>query len=56
MRLNAPKVITFWVAVILALFGFIAAILPIDALVNYAAYIVFLGFVVLALGNLLKGF
>ena len=56
MKLSAPKVITFWIAVILALFGLIVAILPIDALVDYAAYLVFLGFAVLALGNLIKGF
>ncbi len=36
MRLNAPKVITFWIAVVLAVLGFLAAQGIIAALAPYA--------------------
>lgn len=36
MRLNAPKVVTFWIAVLLALIGVIAEVAPIASLAGYA--------------------
>jgi len=56
MRLNAPKVIVFWIAVILAAVGFLSfmGIIPIEASTGFWA--LFVGFVVLALGTILKGF
>lgn len=56
MKLSAPKVFTFWIAVVLALLGLIAVIFNVTALDPYAFWLVVVGFVVLALGNLLKGF
>ncbi len=55
MRLNAPKVVVFWISVILAAVGFLAymGIVPLDA--NTGVWALFIGFVVLALGTLLKG-
>jgi len=55
MRLNAPKVVVFWIAVILAAVGFLSfmGIIPIEASTGFWA--LFIGFVVLALGTLLKG-
>ena len=54
-RLSAPKVITFWIAVLLALLGVIAVLAPIASLAGYALWLVVAGFVLLALGNLLEG-
>jgi len=56
MKLSAPKVYTFWIAVVLALLGLISVIFNVTALDPYAFWLVVVGFVVLALGNLLKGF
>jgi len=53
-RLSAPKVVTFWIAVLLALIGVIAVVAPIASLVEYALWLVVAGFVLLALGNLLE--
>ena len=55
MRLSAPKVITFWIAVLLALLGVIAVLAPVASLVGYALWLVVAGFVLLALGNLFEG-
>ena len=56
MKLSEPKVITFWIAVILAVLGLIAylGVLPILE-ASYAFWLVLIGFVILALGNLVKG-
>ena len=56
MKLSAPKVYTFWIAVALALFGLIVEVFSIAALAPYAIWFVVVGFVVLMLGNLIKGF
>jgi hypothetical protein len=55
MRLNAPKVVVFWIAVILAVIGFLSflGIIPIAATTGFWALVI--GFVLLALGTLLKG-
>ena len=53
MKLSEPKVITFWIAVLLGLIGVIAYFLP--ALNLYAFWLVLVGLIVLVLGNLLKG-
>ena len=55
LRLSPPKVVTFWVAVLLALIGVIAELAPIASLAGYALWFVVAGFVLLALGNLLEG-
>ncbi len=55
MKLHAPKVIVFWIAVVLAAVGFLSflGIVPIEA--STGVWALFIGFVLLALGNLLKG-
>jgi hypothetical protein len=55
MKLSAPKQITFWVAVVVALIGLIASFVTIPFLSGFALWIVVLGFVILAAGNLLEG-
>jgi hypothetical protein len=54
MKLNEPKVITFWIAVALAVLGFLGFV-AVAALQPYAFWLVFIGFVLLAAGNMLKG-
>lgn len=53
-KLNRPKVVTFWIATILVLIGVLAALGTIPALAAYDLWLVVSGFVLLALGNLLK--
>ena len=55
MKLSEPKVITFWIAVILALVGVLAYLGTIPGFSTYAFGFVGAGFIVLALGNLVKG-
>ena len=55
MNLNEPKVITFWIAVALAVLGVLASLVTIPVLSGFAFWLVVLGFVVLAAGNLVKG-
>jgi hypothetical protein len=55
MKLSKPKVITWWIAVILGGLGILASILPIPLLAPYAFWMVAAGFVLLALGTALKG-
>lgn len=54
MTLSAPKVITYWIAVILALLGILASQGFIAELAAYAFFLVVAGFVLLALANLLR--
>ncbi len=55
MKLTAPKPITFWIAVIVALIGLIAFLIPIPVLSGFAFWIVVLGFIILAAANLIEG-
>jgi hypothetical protein len=54
MKLSAPKVITFWIAVILAVLGVLASQGIVPGLSGYAFWLVVAGFVLLALANLVK--
>ncbi len=53
MKLTPPKEITFFIAVILAILGALASQGVIHT--GYAFAMVLIGFIVLALGNLVKG-
>ena len=55
MQLSAPKQVTFWVAVVVAVIGLIAGLVTIPVLSGFAFWIVVLGFVILAAGNVLQG-
>ncbi len=54
MRLSPPKVVVFWISVVLAAIGFLSffGVVPIEASTGFWALII--GFVLLALGCLLK--
>jgi hypothetical protein len=56
MKLSKPKVTTFWVATALAALGVIGTLVKIPLVSQYAFWFVVVGFVVLWLGNYLKGF
>jgi hypothetical protein len=54
LKLSAPKVVTFWIAVALALLGVLANQGIFSGLGGYAFWLVVAGFVLLALATLLK--
>lgn len=54
LKLTEPKVVTFWIAVLLVLLGVLASEGIISGLAIYAFWLVVAGFVLLALGNLVK--
>lgn len=54
MKLNAPKVVTFWIAVALAVLGLLGSLGDIAGLAPYAFWLVLAGFVLLALATVLK--
>ena len=56
IKLSAPEVVTFWIAVILAVLGLLGFLGTISALSAYAFWLVVAGFVLLALGNLMRNF
>ncbi len=55
MRLNAPKKVVFWISVIVFVIGMLGVFgaLPIGQLLS--AFIVLIGYVLLLLGNIVKG-
>jgi hypothetical protein len=53
MSLTAPKQITFIIAVILAVLGLLAALIPLGFLTGISLWIILIGFVVLAAGCIL---
>ena len=58
MKLTPPKNLTFWVSVLLAVLGLVGAVsnVPVLSVNGYPFWLAFLGYVVLVLGLLLKGF
>ena len=57
MKLTPPKVVTFWVAVVLGVLGFLGQLSPSISIIGdpYSFWFVFVGFVLLVLGLLVKG-
>lgn len=55
MDLSAPKQVTFWIAVVLAILGVLGSLVPSLGLASFAFWLVVIGFVVLAAGNLFEG-
>ena len=55
MNLSAPKNVTFWIAVVVAVVGLLASLVSIPVLSGLSFWLVVIGFVILALGNLLQG-
>jgi hypothetical protein len=56
MKLTPPKVITFWIAVVLGFLGLIGYLAPKTPVVGpYYFWFTFLGFLLLVLGLLITG-
>ena len=55
MKLTPPKMITFWVAVVLGLLGLLAELGTLTVLPISAFWLAFIGLLVLVLGLLVKG-
>jgi len=55
MKLQKPKNLTFIIAVVLAALGLLGTLVSIPVVSGLAFWLVLAGFVLLALGNLLKG-
>ncbi|MCI0476252.1 MAG: hypothetical protein L0Y55_08395 [Anaerolineales bacterium] len=56
MKLSAPKQVTFWVAVVVAVLGLIANFVPsLPVLGGLGFWLLLLGFVILVVGNVLEG-
>ena len=55
MKIGAPKQITFLIAVIVAVVGLLANIFAIPTLSAYAFWLVVIGFIILAAGNMIEG-
>ncbi len=53
MNLNKPKDVTFIIAVVLAVLGLLGFFVP--ALAAYSLWLILVGFIVLAAGNLVAG-
>ncbi len=56
MRLTPPKKTVFWIATILAVLGILATFVSIPFVSANAFWFVVVGFVLLWLGNTVKGF
>jgi hypothetical protein len=55
MKLSVPKNVTWWVAVVVGVLGFLGTLISIPFVSANAFWFVLVGFVLLALGTLLKG-
>jgi hypothetical protein len=55
MKLSPPKTITYWIAVILGLLGIVGTFVALPLIGGYEFWLLALGFVLLALANLMEG-
>ena len=55
MKLTEPKVVTFIIALALAILALLGVLITIPFISGYAFWILLVAFVLLALANLLKG-
>ena len=55
MKLTPPKMVTFWIAVALGVLGLLSQLSIFTAIPIAAFWLLFLGFVLLVLGLLVKG-
>jgi len=55
MKLTPPKIITFWIAVILGVLGLLGHLTTIPVVSQYDFWFVFVGFALLVVALLVKG-
>ena len=56
MKLSTPTNLVFWIATVLAALGLIGSLVSLPFVSTYAFWFVVIGFVLLWLGNVMKGF
>lgn len=56
MRINPPTKVVFYLSLVFAAVGLVANFVTIPVLSGIAFYFVFIGYILLFLGNTLKGF
>lgn len=56
MKLSKPTNTIFWIATILAALGIIGSLVTLPFISQYALWFVIVGFILLWLGNTMKGF
>ncbi len=56
MKITPPTKLVFWISVILAALGILGSLVSIPFVSGYAFLLVALGYILLFLGNILKGF
>jgi hypothetical protein len=54
MKLSAPRQVTFWIAVAFAVIGVITKLVPSVSRAGVSGWLVLIGFVILAAGNLVE--
>lgn len=55
MKLSAPKVVTWWIAILLGILGILGKVVSIPILSALAFWLVVIGLVLLALATVIKG-
>jgi len=55
MNLNQPKVITWWIALILGVLGLLGALVTIPVLSTLAVWLALIGLALLLLANVMSG-
>jgi hypothetical protein len=55
MKLTPPKQVTFWLAVILAVVGAVSKVVSLGTISGFAFPLIFFGFLLLVLGNVMEG-
>ncbi len=55
MKLSPPKVITWWIAVIVGVLGILSYLVTIPVLSGFAVWLIIIGFVLLALATAIQG-
>ncbi len=55
MKLSPPKVITWWIAVIVGALGILSYLVTIPVLSGFAVWLIIIGFVLLALATAIDG-
>jgi heme/copper-type cytochrome/quinol oxidase subunit 1 len=56
LKLTPPKKITFWISLVIVAVGILASFLAIPILSPIALWVVVIGYILLVLGLLIKGF
>jgi hypothetical protein len=55
MKLSPPKVITWWIAVIVGVIGILSYLVTIPVLSGFAVWLIIIAFVLLALATAIEG-